>query len=148
MDNHHPLKTLLQLHVASDGSAVLHLPYILSSLTSQALEPSSHLQKWKTRINSLIYSKDGGARWAGLCIALRTSVLSREIMLECAQSWVTASLSLVAVGTLPCHISTTSNPMIQTFRRRTKACLCLRHASACFAIYSRPQLVSPNFNVK
>ncbi|KAI0089115.1 rRNA processing/ribosome biogenesis-domain-containing protein [Irpex rosettiformis] len=96
MDLPHPLKTLLQLHVASDGNAVLHLPYILSSLTSQALEPSPHSQKWMTRINSLIHSKDRGARWAGLCIALRTSVLSKPIMFECAQSWVTASLSLVS----------------------------------------------------
>ncbi|KAI0743285.1 rRNA processing/ribosome biogenesis-domain-containing protein [Irpex lacteus] len=96
MDSSHPLKILLQLHVASDGNAALHLPYVLSTLTAKALEPSSHSQKWTTRINSLIHSKDGGARWAGLCIALRTSVLSRAIMLECAQSWVTASLSFIS----------------------------------------------------
>ncbi|KAI0700754.1 rRNA processing/ribosome biogenesis-domain-containing protein [Cytidiella melzeri] len=96
MDSNHPLKTLLQLQLASDGSATLHLPSILSSLSHAAFEPSIHLQKWTARINSLIHSKDGGARWAGLCIALRTSTLSRAIMLDCAQSWVTASLSLTA----------------------------------------------------
>ncbi|KAI0346803.1 hypothetical protein BDW22DRAFT_1386488 [Trametopsis cervina] len=95
MDSNHPLKTLLQLQLASDGSAVLHLPYVLSSLTAKDFEASSHLQKWTARVNSLVHSKDEGARWAGLCIALRTSVLSQILMLECAQSWVTAGLSFI-----------------------------------------------------
>lgn len=98
MDQIHPLKNLLQFQLATDANAVLHLPYTLSVLSNEAFEPSSHLAKWTARINSLVHSKDVGARWAGLCIALRTSVLSRAIMLECAQSWVTATLSLLSVS--------------------------------------------------
>ena len=98
MDSGHPLTTLLQFQLASDGNAVLHLHYTLSALTPQTFEPSSHLSKWTARTNSLIHSKDAGARWAGLSIALRTSVLSQTIMLECAESWVTAALTLLSVG--------------------------------------------------
>ncbi len=97
MDSTHPLKALLQLQLASDAYAVLHLPYILDSLNSEALRPSQHTQKWSTRVNSLIHSKDAGARWAGLCIAFNTSFFSRDLMLECAQSWVTAVVPLLSV---------------------------------------------------
>ena len=97
MEPTHPLKTLLQLQLASDSLAVLHLPFILSSLNSEGLQPSPHTQKWSTRINSLIHSKDTGARWAGLCIAQRTSIYSKALMLECAQSWVTVVLPMLSV---------------------------------------------------
>jgi len=96
-DSVHPLKTFLQLQLASDNAAVLSLPYLIQFLSPQHLQPSTHLQKWATRINSLIHSKDPGARWAGLAIACRTSVLSRELMLENARSWVSAALPLFSV---------------------------------------------------
>jgi rRNA processing/ribosome biogenesis len=97
MDDH-LLKTLLQLHLATDSSAVLHLPYILGALVPQTFNPpSAHTQKWTTRINSLIHSKDSGARWAGLSIALRTSVLAKSLMMECAQSWVGVVLPMLLV---------------------------------------------------
>lgn len=99
MESTNLLKLLLQFQVASDGNAVAHLPYTLSALTAEALQQSSHLSKWTTRINSLIQSKDAGARWAGLCLAFQTSVLAQAVMLECAQSWVTAGLSLIPVST-------------------------------------------------
>ncbi|KAG6833947.1 hypothetical protein H0H87_007958 [Tephrocybe sp. NHM501043] len=62
MEPSHPLKALLQFQLATDAYSVLHLPYVLSTLTQEALLPSSHLPKWTTRINSLLHSKDAGAR--------------------------------------------------------------------------------------
>lgn len=97
MDAPHPLKTLLQLQLASDSLAVLHLPFILSSLNPEVLQPSSHTPKWTTRVNSLIHAKDVGARWAGLCLAQQTAVYSKTLMLECAQSWVTVVLPMLSV---------------------------------------------------
>ena len=93
----HTLQTFLQLQLASDNTAVLNLPYLIQFLSPQHLQPSPHLQKWVTRINSLIHSKDPGARWAGLSVACRTSILSRELMLENARSWVSAALPLFSV---------------------------------------------------
>jgi hypothetical protein len=148
MDSH-PLKTLLQLQLSSDGNAVLHLPYILSSLTQEAFAPSSHLQKWTTRINSLIHSKDGGARWAGLCIAHRTSILSKPVMLECAQSWVTASLSLIAVGTHP-YLRTQYIwlPCPEYCDRKTRVYLYLRRAFAFYDVFSHLRLACLSFSGK
>lgn len=98
MDAPHPLKALLQLQLASDSYAVLHLPYVLASLTSACFLPSPHTQKWTTRINSLMHSKDPGARWAGLCIAYHTSVFSKSTMIECAQNWLGVALPILSVG--------------------------------------------------
>ena len=97
MDTSNTLKHLLQFQLASDALAVLHLPYVLSALNAEALQASAHVQKWTTRINSLLYSKDAGARWAGLCIAQQSSIYSKALMLECAQSWVTVALPLLSV---------------------------------------------------
>ncbi|KAH0587795.1 hypothetical protein J132_06140 [Termitomyces sp. J132] len=97
----HPLKTLLQFQLATDASSVLHLPYVLSSLTQDSLSSSSHLTKWTNRINSLLHSKDAGARWAGLCIAHKTSILSRSTMIECAQSWLVIALPLLSKNEPP-----------------------------------------------
>ncbi|KAI0268321.1 rRNA processing/ribosome biogenesis-domain-containing protein [Gloeopeniophorella convolvens] len=94
MSEVHPLKTFLQLHLASDGAAVVNLPNVIQLLSSQHLRPSSHTQKWSTRLNSLIHSKDPGARWAGLSLACQTAILSQALMLENAKSWVGAALSL------------------------------------------------------
>ncbi|KDQ64330.1 hypothetical protein JAAARDRAFT_27954, partial [Jaapia argillacea MUCL 33604] len=95
-DSLHDLKALLQLQLASDGSAVLHLPFVLESLTSSSFSPNPHLQKWTARVNSLIHSQDPGGRWAGLSLAHRTSVLSKPLMLESAQSWIGAALPMLA----------------------------------------------------
>ncbi|KAF9646174.1 hypothetical protein BDM02DRAFT_3100296, partial [Thelephora ganbajun] len=102
MDNHR-LRTWLQLHLATDASAVTNLPFVLKSLTEDDFLSQAHVQKWTIRINSLIHSKDPGARWAGLSIALRTATLSRGIMNECAHGWITATLpTLFKNETLPC----------------------------------------------
>ncbi|KAK7695777.1 hypothetical protein QCA50_000414 [Cerrena zonata] len=96
MEGWHPLKALLQIQLASDAQAVLHLPYILATLRADDLLPSEHTQKWTTRLNSLILSKDGSARWSGLSIALKSATLSQNMMLECAQTWVGAALPLLS----------------------------------------------------
>lgn len=93
-DTIHPLRTFLQLHLASDDAAVSNLPFVIQFLSPQHLQPSPHLQKWIMRINSLIHSKDPGARWAGLSIACQIALFSRELMLENARNWVGAALPL------------------------------------------------------
>ena len=100
MDVSQELKTLLQVHLASDSSAALHLPHVLATLSSTALQSSEHIQKRVARVNTLVASKDGAARWAGLCIALQTASLSRDLMLECAQAWVGAAIPLLSVRTI------------------------------------------------
>lgn len=91
------LKTLLQIQLASDASAVRHLPFSLTSLTQESFKPSPHLAKWTTRIHALLHSKDSGARWAGLCLAYKTSVLSQNLMIETAQSYLGVALPLLSV---------------------------------------------------
>ncbi|KAJ7590791.1 rRNA processing/ribosome biogenesis-domain-containing protein [Mycena floridula] len=91
-----PLKTILQLHLASDASALQNLPYIIESLNSDSFSPSSHLQKWIARVNSLLHSKDVSGRWIGLCLAQRTAVLSKSLMIESGQSWLGVALPLLS----------------------------------------------------
>ena len=91
------LKTLLQIQLASDASAVRHLPFSLTSLTQESFKPSPHLAKWTTRIHTLLHSKDSGARWAGLCLAYKTSILSQNLMVETAQSYLGVALPLLSV---------------------------------------------------
>ena len=105
----HPLELILQLQVGSDQTAVSCLPSIISSLTPAHFEPSPHLQKWTSRLTSLIHSKHPGARWAGLCLALQTSVLNKDVMVEASQSWIAITLPMLSVGliyldfSLLCH---------------------------------------------
>lgn len=98
MDPASHLKYLLQTQLATDSSAVRYLPYCLSTLTVECLLPSAHLAKWTTRILALFHSKDAGARWAGLCLAHKSSILSQKIMIDCAQSWITVVLPMLSVG--------------------------------------------------
>jgi len=97
MDNHR-LKTWLQLQLATDASAVINLPFVLNSLAEEDFLSQGHVQKWTIRINSLMHSKDPGARWAGLSIALRTAMLSKDVMNECAHGWITTSLPMLLVS--------------------------------------------------
>ncbi|KAI0375789.1 hypothetical protein BV20DRAFT_984840 [Pilatotrama ljubarskyi] len=101
MATSHRLKDLLQIQLASDAYAVLHLPFVLESLSREDFHPSPHTQKWIARVNSLIHSKDAGAKWSGLCLAFQTAVFSRAIMLECAQSWVAAAMPLLVNQPIP-----------------------------------------------
>lgn len=98
MNEHPPVKTLLNIHLASDRSAVLHLPFVLGALQPESLSPSLHLPKWIARIQSLLHSKEPGGRWAGLILAQKTASMSRTLLLENGQSWVGAGLSLLSVG--------------------------------------------------
>ncbi|KAF9012654.1 rRNA processing/ribosome biogenesis-domain-containing protein [Cyathus striatus] len=96
MEDGHLLKLLLQIQLASDISAAQNLPFVLNSLATQSFFPSPHLAKWTTRVNSLLHSKEACARWAGLCIAHKTSVCSRSIMIEFGQSWLGVALPLLS----------------------------------------------------
>lgn len=98
MSEHHPLKILLNIHLASDASAVLHLPFILNAITPGYLEPSPHLSKWTARIQALLHSKEPGGRWAGLVLAQKTAIISQTLLLENGQSWVGVVLPLLSVG--------------------------------------------------
>ncbi|KAK7061882.1 Pre-rRNA-processing protein rix1 [Favolaschia claudopus] len=97
----HPLKSLLQLQLGSDSYAVTHLPHILNALTAESLLPSAHSSKWIARVNSLLHSKAPDAKWAGLCLAHRTSVLSKFTMIECAQSWLGIALPILSKNEAP-----------------------------------------------
>ncbi|KAF9226650.1 hypothetical protein BS17DRAFT_775931 [Gyrodon lividus] len=96
MEAPHPLQALLQFHLASDASTVVHAPYVLEHLSAPYFAPSPHLQKWVTRITSLMHSKDPAARWVAICIAYRTSVLSRSLLIDNAQSWLGVVLPLLS----------------------------------------------------
>ncbi|OCH92155.1 hypothetical protein OBBRIDRAFT_886436 [Obba rivulosa] len=96
MSDFHPLKSLLQLQLGSDAYAVLYLPQVLETLTPECFAPSTHLQKWTARINSLLHSRDVGARWSGLILALQTAMCSKDLMLESAQSWVGVAVPLLS----------------------------------------------------
>jgi len=110
MDNHR-LKTWLQLHLATDASTVINLPFVLNGLAEEDFLSQGHVQKWTIRISSLMHSKDPGARWAGLSIALRTATLSRDVMNECAHGWITTSLPMLFVSAqMPLCSSRRSRP--------------------------------------
>lgn len=98
MNEHHPLKTLLNIHVASDRSAALHLPFVLGALQPESLAPSLHLPKWIARIQSLLHSKESGGRWTGLVLAQKSASMSKTLLLENGQGWVGVGLSLLSVG--------------------------------------------------
>src|ERR1700753_3681839 len=91
------LQTLLHTQLLSDVSAVRSLPHILSLLSEEALESSTHIGKWSNRINAFIQSKESATRWAALTLALRCSMLSRAFMLNSAQAWITVTLPMLSV---------------------------------------------------
>ncbi|GJJ07200.1 hypothetical protein Clacol_001400 [Clathrus columnatus] len=92
----HLLETILQLNVATDQAAVTHLPFVVSVLTAETFKISSCIPKWVARINSLFTSKHTGARWAGLCLALQTGILNKDILKECSQNWISICLPLLS----------------------------------------------------
>lgn len=104
MDPGHQLKALLQVQLASDASAVINLAYAIQTLDETCFIPSSHLAKWTSRIGSLLHSKDAGGRWAGLCLAHRSSLLSRQIMIESAASWIPIALPILSVRALAIYV--------------------------------------------
>ncbi|KAJ3883848.1 rRNA processing/ribosome biogenesis-domain-containing protein [Lentinula edodes] len=118
MDSTHPLKALLNFHLASDASAAVHIPFITGIITAKHFLPSPHLAKWTSRINSLLHSKDAGARWAGLCLAHRTSICSKLVMIESAQSWLGVAIPLLSVQPLP-NLIASINLCRMVFRNAT-----------------------------
>ncbi|KAF8318149.1 hypothetical protein DL93DRAFT_2225894 [Clavulina sp. PMI_390] len=92
----HLLDVVLQ-QIASDEAAVLNLPHVLNSLlpllSSAFSTPSPAHKLWIARINSLLERpKHPGARWAGLCLAHRTALLSRDLLLTSADNWIVVAL--------------------------------------------------------
>ena len=96
-DATHPLKVILQLHLATDTAAAQNLPFVLDALSVECLTPSTHLPKWTARINSLIHSKQVHARWAGLCLAHKSSLYSKALMIDNAQSWLGVAVPNLSV---------------------------------------------------
>ncbi|TFK28886.1 hypothetical protein FA15DRAFT_753263 [Coprinopsis marcescibilis] len=90
------LKGLLQLQLASDSSVVIHLAYTLQVLDKACFSTNPHLPKWSARIASLLHSKNAGARWAGLCLAHKSSLLSKNLMIDSASSWLPLVLPLLS----------------------------------------------------
>ena len=123
------LKSLLQFQLASDASSVANLPYCLSTLTAECLLPSAHLAKWTSRINSLMHSKESGARWAGLCLAHKTSLLSQTIMIDCAQSWLVVALPTLSVREY--ILFSLSNLMCLTIRGTNPCQFSKLHCALC-----------------
>ena len=148
METSPTLKTLLQVQLASDTLAVLHLPFILSTLSTEVLQASAHTSKWTTRINSLIHSRDAAARWAGLCIAQQTAVYSRSLLLECAQGWVTVVLPLLSVRVSLNPIIPASLMDFVVPRRKMRVFQHSRQLYACFGLSSRTRLASPNSSAR
>jgi hypothetical protein len=126
MQHENTVENLLQLQLSSDALAVLYLPSILSILSpihfssdakdsfstktgastgnannaaSPRVSPMTPalLNKWCTRVMSLMQSKDAGARWAGICLARRTGELRREVVVEYAQRWINLTLPCLSV---------------------------------------------------
>lgn len=93
----HALKSLLQHQLATDASTASHLPYVLDVLTEQHFNTSTHTPKWSARLSSLLHSKEPSARWAGLCLCLRTAELSKDIMIEFSSGWITVAIPLLSV---------------------------------------------------
>ena len=99
MANPDLFQTFLQIHISTDASALSNLPSVINSLSSTTdLESSPHLVKWTHRVSSLIHSRETGARWAGIMLALHTSRLSRSILLSNAQNWVSVILPMLSVS--------------------------------------------------
>jgi hypothetical protein len=97
----HPLRVILHAYLATDAKAVESLKHTLAVLSKEALAPSSHLQKWSARLSALMHASEPSARWAGLCLALKTAQLSKSVMIESAQAWVTVALPLLSVRLRP-----------------------------------------------
>ncbi|KAH9943306.1 uncharacterized protein BXZ73DRAFT_87658 [Epithele typhae] len=97
MDPPQYLKQLLQVQLATDSAAVLHLPFILETLTREHLAISPHTGKWTSRVNSLIHAKDFAAKWCGLCLAFQSATLCKSVLLEHGESWLKAAVPLLGV---------------------------------------------------
>lgn len=80
-----------------DSDIVAKLPSVLNALLSPQIDISSSLNRWTSRVDSLIHSKEYGARWAGIILALETARRSRSVLLDSGQGWVTAVLPSLSV---------------------------------------------------
>lgn len=101
------LDVILQQQLASDESAVLNLPRVLSSLSPSLFATLTHSHKlWIARVNSLFERpKHPGARWAGFVLANKTAQLNRDLLVGSAQTWINYALPALSVRHL--HPTTT-----------------------------------------
>ena len=101
------LESIVQLQLATETTSVFHLPMVLESLTEEHFhsqqQQSAGRTKWIARINSLLHSKEAPGRWAGACLARRTAVVSREVLLECASAWIGVVLPWFSVRPVRFH---------------------------------------------
>jgi pre-rRNA-processing protein RIX1 len=92
------LEVILQQQLASDEAAVVNVLNVLSVITPSILSSSASQRLWIARINTLLERpKHYGARWAGLCLAHRTALLNRELLVGSAQTWISFALPLLSV---------------------------------------------------
>ncbi|KAG7096761.1 hypothetical protein E1B28_004173 [Marasmius oreades] len=121
------LKTVLNVQLASEASSTVNLPYILQVLSPNYFSSSPHLSKWVLRVNSLLHSKDPGAKWSGLCLARATALNCRQLMIENAQMWLQVAIPLLSKKEPPpvltaalnlCRIIFTSATDIPEFQRQ------------------------------
>ena len=145
MDPSNHLQSLLQIQLASDASAVRHLPYCLSTLNKECLKPSAQSTKWTNRINSLLHSKESGARWAGLCLAYKSSCLSQKLMIDAAQSWISFALPLLSVRST---LSLVYNTVAYLFSREMNPFLLSRPSYDSWGWYSLQRSTFQNFTDK
>ncbi|KAF9509877.1 hypothetical protein BS47DRAFT_1300928 [Hydnum rufescens UP504] len=91
------LDVILQRQLASDEAAVVNVLNVLSLITPSVLSSSTSQRLWIARINTLLERpKHYGARWAGLCLAHRTALLNRELLVGSAQTWISFALPLLS----------------------------------------------------
>ncbi|KIO31087.1 hypothetical protein M407DRAFT_221600 [Tulasnella calospora MUT 4182] len=101
MDN---IGGILQHQLATDATTLAQMPIVLQTLTADHLKPSQPTGKWMARINSLLHSREPSFRWAGLCLADKTSELSVQLMLEHAETWIGIVLPMLSkVEVEPVH---------------------------------------------
>jgi hypothetical protein len=97
------LKTLLQVHLATDVSSAYHIPFILRALNKQCFLVNTLTPKWIIRVNALLHSKTPAGRWAGLCLAWKTAIINEEITIQQGHSWLTVSQHLICVRCSEAH---------------------------------------------
>ncbi|KAI9139805.1 rRNA processing/ribosome biogenesis-domain-containing protein [Paraphysoderma sedebokerense] len=98
------LQTILTSFLSDDATVHTNLPFILSSISSSRVlinakvdqlsagqaskSNSTVLHKWNVRLNALLQSRVGNARWAAMSLIKETTIQSPETYVQYAASWV------------------------------------------------------------
>jgi hypothetical protein len=113
------LDILLHSYFTNDERVVQHLPAIIDSLEPSNFGSTAQNSKWTNRINALLHAKQPASRWAGLVLAHHTSLHSKDIMVDQAQSWLAIALPIISVSFL-FHFPTLAHFFFQ--RREAAPC--------------------------